>query len=129
MRKINLLLFSLLMSLCVYAQDAAPADFFAGRWEVSFFGTPQGDAVMMAKLNRVEGNLTGNLTASDGVNEYKIPINAVVEKAEMIELFFVIEGYDVSVDLTKVDINNLKGSLAGMFDAAAKRVTEPAGQE
>ncbi len=129
MQKITLILISLFMTLCVYAQDAAPSDFFAGKWEISIFGTPQGDAKLMADLSRVDGKLTGALTASDGVNELKIPITSAVERAEMIELFFVIEGYDVSVDLTKVDDDNLKGSLVGMFDAAAKRVTEASNQE
>lgn len=129
MRKISMLLLTLVITLWAYAQDAAPADFFAGRWEITIAGTPQGDAKLMADLNRVEGQLSGSLSATDGTNELKIPINALVERAEMIEIFFIIEGYDVSLDLTKVDNDNLKGSLVGMFDATARRVPQSSGEE
>jgi hypothetical protein len=33
-------------------------------------------------------------------------------------------GYDINLSLEKVDENNVKGSLMGMFDAKGKRKTD-----
>lgn len=126
MRKIALIflfIFSI-MGTKVFSQDGTPADFFTGKWEVSFFGTPSGDGKLVAELKRVDGKLTGELSAPEAPEMGKIKISTVNEKPDMIEIFFEAEGYEVSFDLTKVDQDNLKGSLVGMFDAKAKRIKE-----
>ena len=41
-----------------------------------------------------------------------------------IVLYFSAQGYDLTLDLTKVDNDNLKGSLMNMFEAKAIRVKE-----
>ena len=59
------------------------------------------------------------MTAGDA----KETIPAKVEEAEgKITLYFSAQGYDVNVELNKVDDDNLKGTLMNMFEAKAKRV-------
>ena len=47
---------------------------------------------------------------------------SVEEKDSTINVAFSTAGYDVTMDLTKVDADNMKGSLMGsMFDVKAVR--------
>lgn len=103
------------------AQPAAPADFFVGKWEILVIGTPNGDSKMIASLERSGANLTGQLINAADASAEKIPI-IVEENGNKIGLAFSTQGYDVTIDLAKVDDDNLKGSLMNMFDATAKRI-------
>ena len=103
------------------AQTAAPADFFVGKWEILVIGTPNGDSKMIASLERSGANLTGQLINAADASAEKIPI-IVEENGNKIGLAFSTQGYDVTIDLAKVDDDNLKGSLMNMFDATAKRI-------
>jgi hypothetical protein len=114
-----LALFLVLVAFTTQAQTSTP-DFFAGKWEITVVGTPQGDAKMVADLTRNNGILSGNLVnQADTTN--KIPVT-VEEKGNKIALFFNSQNYDVTIDLEKVDDDNLKGNLLNMFDASAKRL-------
>ena len=124
MKKVSTLLFLFLLSAFVstFAQTTPPADYFAGKWEILITGTPNGDAKMVANLVRKDGKLTGQLTnAADGE---KIALTDVREDGGNLGLAFTAQGHDVTLDLTKVDDDNLKGSLLNMFDAKAKRIKE-----
>ncbi|MCF0074688.1 hypothetical protein LZD49_29655 [Dyadobacter sp. CY261] len=122
-RKSIFMLLAMLGAFCTsIAQTAAPADFFAGKWEVTIFGTPQGDSKMIADLARTDGKLTGHLKNTADPEAEKIVITSVEEAADKITLGFSAQGYDVTLDLSKVDDDNLKGNLLNMFDATAKRV-------
>ncbi|GGM95588.1 hypothetical protein GCM10010967_31260 [Dyadobacter beijingensis] len=117
------MLFLLLGIVCTsIAQTAAPADYFAGKWEITIFGTPNGDSKMIADLARTDGKLTGHLKNAADPEAEKIVITSVDEAADKITLGFSAQGYDVTLDLSKVDEDNLKGNLLNMFDATAKRV-------
>src|SRR5690606_11559738 len=127
MRRIGSIFMILCLLGAVYtsvAQTAAPADFFAGKWEVTVFGTPQGDSKMIADLSRADGKLTGHLKHAGDPEAEKIPITSVEEGADKIVLGFTTQRYDVTLDLSKVDDDNLKGNLLNMFDATAKRVKQ-----
>ena len=95
-------------------------DFYAGKWEMLVIGTPNGDTKMIANLKREDGKLRGNLKSVD--SEDLINITEIEEEQDKITLYFSAQGYDVNVVLTKVDADNLKGSLMNMFDASAKRM-------
>lgn len=96
-------------------------DFFAGKWDIVVVGTPNGDAKFTTELIRKDGKLTGDLKMMAGDAKETIP--AKVEEAEgKITLYFSAQGYDVNVELNKVDDDNLKGTLMNMFEAKAKRV-------
>jgi hypothetical protein len=114
-----------LISTPALAKNPDPTDFFAGKWKISVPGTPEGDLVFSANLVRVDGVLAGKLTMDGAPAEVEpILISKVEESKEKLTLYFSAKGYDVNVELNKVDSDNLKGSLMGMFEAKGTRVKE-----
>jgi hypothetical protein len=97
-------------------------DFFAAKWELSIIGTPGGDKKMLANIVRKDGKLTGDLGDPAEPDKEKIAITSIEEVANKITLAFTTSGYDVTVDLEKVDADNLKGQLLGMFETKAVRI-------
>jgi hypothetical protein len=131
MKKVSIILVTLLFGIASrgYSQTAIPAptvattsDFFVGKWEITIFGTPNGDAKMITELIRKEGKLTGELKDPTDSTKPVTPITGIEEKDGGIEIAFSTSGYDITLPFTKVDDNNLKGQLMGMFDAKAKRI-------
>ena len=123
MKKVNVFIIGfifILLSGVVSAQTPVTTDYFVGDWEVVVVGTPNGDASMMMHLERVDGKLQGSFS-----NEYgELKIDSIEEKETSITLFFVIESYDLSLLLEKVDDNNVKGNMVDQFDATGKRVVK-----
>jgi len=134
MKKLTLIftvMLALTVSLTVKAQTAAPAtaaattttaDYFAGKWNITVMGTPNGDAKMTFVLERKDGKLTGAVQDSTGKEMSKI--TQVDEKDKTITAAFKAQDYDVTVTLEPVDDDHVKGSLMGMFDAKGVRVKE-----
>jgi hypothetical protein len=124
MKKATFLLFFLLVGVAFsgFAQTAAPADFFAGQWEITVVGPPNGDAKLVADLVRKDGKLTGTMTSPADPAGEKIVLTNITENGNQLGFAFVAQSYDVTVDLAKVDDDTLKGSLMSMFTATAKRV-------
>ncbi|WP_421826584.1 hypothetical protein [Larkinella sp.] len=123
MKKVSLFLFIFLLSVCArsFSQTTTPPDFFAGKWEITIIGTPNGNSILTADLVRKDGKLTGQLiNATDSTA--KIPITTLDEKGDNLSMAFTAQGYDVTIDLTKVDDDNLKGTLMNSFEAKAKRL-------
>ncbi|KAA9347027.1 hypothetical protein [Larkinella humicola] len=123
MKKGSLFLFIFLLSVCArsFSQTTTPPDFFAGKWEITIIGTPNGNSTLTAELVRKDGKLTGQLiNATDSTA--KIPITTLDEKGDNLSMAFTAQGYDVTIDLTKVDDDNLKGTLMNSFEAKAKRL-------
>lgn len=58
MKKVSLFLFVFLLGLSVrgFSQTTPPADFFAGKWEITIMGTPNGDAKLVTELVRKDVN-------------------------------------------------------------------------
>jgi cytochrome c len=99
------------------------ADFFAGKWNTTISGTPQGDAKMLVNLTRTNGKLTGTITPEmDGAET--IALDKVEEKENSVTIYFNMMSYDLNVELIKEDDNNLAGKLMGMFDVTSERVIE-----
>lgn len=123
MKKVSLICAFLMLAVAFNSksQTASPTDFFAGKWEITVIGTPNGDSKMLVDLVRKDGKLTGQLANAAEPNAEKTPITAE-ENADLLELAFNAQGYDVTINLKKEDDDNLKGSLMGMFDANAKRI-------
>ncbi|GAB3908798.1 hypothetical protein GCM10028803_45120 [Larkinella knui] len=124
MKKVSLFLFVFFLGLCVrsFSQTATPPDFFAGKWEIMIFGTPNGDSKLTAELVRKDGKLTGQLVNAADSTAGKIPITSIEEKGDNLSMAFTAQGYDVTIDLAKVDDDNLKGLLMNSFEAKAKRL-------
>lgn len=111
--------------VCVLAfrgvAQTATNDFFAGKWEIEIVGTPNGDVKFMTDLVRKDGVLTGELVNPADQENGKRAITKVQEADGKISIFFdSVQAGELSIDLEKVDNDNLKGSLYG-FPATAKR--------
>ena len=122
MKKINyfLLIFATLVATLSNAQNAP--DFFAGKWEIAVKDTPMGDMKFLTDLVRRDGKLTGELSVPADATAQKRPITRVEEKDDKIVLYFDSEQVgEIAIDLTKVDQDNLKGTLY-TFEANAKRI-------
>lgn len=124
MKKVSIFFLLLILSVTfsTFAQTTPPTDFYAGKWEINVTGTPNGDSRLVAELVRKDGKLTGQLTNAAEPNAEKIPITSINEDGDKLGMAFTAQGYDVTLDLSKVDEDNLKGTLMNMFDAKAKRV-------
>jgi hypothetical protein len=123
MRKVSVLLSIAVMLLAgLSLQAQTPEDYFTGDWKVVVIGTPNGDAEMIMHIERVEGKLKGELRGEEGGDPIKI--DRIEEKENAISVYYFAAGYDVSMDFEKVDENNLKGSLLGMFTANGTRIVE-----
>jgi hypothetical protein len=125
MKKIPIFILALLFGIafCGFSQTATPKDFFAGKWEISISGTPRGDVKFVTDLGRKDGKLTGILVETVDSTQ-KRPITKIEESATKIAIFFESsQAGELSIDLEKVDDNNLKGSLMS-YEAVAKRRKE-----
>ena len=99
------------------------SDFFAGKWDLAFIGTPNGDSKLVATLVRKDGKLTGEMSNPDKPDVPAILLTNIDEEKEKITITFSAAGYDnLTADLLKVDADNLKGMLMNMFEAKASRI-------
>jgi hypothetical protein len=123
MKKASILLIALFLGLTFQGfLQTAPKDFFAGKWEIALTGTPNGDVKFLTNLIRKDGKLTGELVNPDNPTNGKRPITKVEENGDKLAIYFEFsQGEEISIDLAKVDDDNLKGSLMS-FDAKAKRI-------
>lgn len=120
MKKTSIILFLFFLGIALqgFSQSAAPADFYAGKWEISVLGSPRGDIKFTTDLVRKDGKLTGVLVTADD----KRPITKIEESATKLVIYFESsQAGEISIDLDKVDNDNLKGSLMS-FEASAKRI-------
>ena len=108
--------------LCVNAHAQVKTDYFAGKWNVTVIGTPNGDRNIIFAFTRTDGKLTGAVQDTTGVETAKI--TSIEENEKSLTAAFTAEGYDVTVTFEPVDDDNIKGSLMGMFDAKGVRVKE-----
>jgi hypothetical protein len=123
MKKLNLI-FTAMLVLCltINAKAQAPADFYPGKWIVTVFGTPNGDAKLTFVLERKDGKLAGAVQDSTGKELTKI--TQIDEKDKTITAAFTIQSYDVTLTLDPIDDDHVKGSMMGMFDAKGVRVKD-----
>jgi len=126
MKKSFIILLTLMLGITFsgLSQNTAQKDFFAGKWEFTVLGTPNGDAKFSTTLTRKEGKLTGELSDPNNPTKEKIAITKIDEMSDKITIYFTSSGYDVNLEMSKVDENNLKGSMMGMFDAKGVRPKE-----
>lgn len=120
------MMFTLLLMLTATTAQAANTneEFYLGQWTVSMKGLPQGDADMDMQLSRNdEGQLNGSLT----LGEQKVSFErvSISETGGDLTVYFTSMGYQVYLTLHKTDDDNqLRGSMMGMFNATAKRITD-----
>lgn len=127
MKKVSVILIALILGLASksFAQSSGPAktsDFFVGKWEFLVIGTPQGDVKFVSELVRKDGKLTGELSTPADPSAAKIPITSIEEDGDKIIIFFTTSGYDLDLNMTKVDADNLKGMMFNMFESKGVRI-------
>ncbi|WP_219225017.1 hypothetical protein [Pedobacter antarcticus] len=123
MKKLSLV-FTLTLGLffCLNASAQTTADYFAGKWNVTVFGTPNGDAKITLVLEKKGTELTG--VVRDSTNTEVSTITQIDQNEKSITAAFNIQNYDVTLTLNPVDQDNTKGTLMNMFDAVGVRVKE-----
>lgn len=125
MKKVSLFLFIFILGVCAkgFSQTTPPTDFFAGKWEITIMGTPNGDAKMVTDLIRKDGKLTGELKDPTGTNPVTMITKIEEEPGKKITIYFdTAQAGEIGVELAKVDDDHLKGQLMNMFDSTAVRV-------
>src|ERR1700743_1520744 len=90
----TLLISAMLLSSRAKAQSTT--DYFPGKWKVTIYGTPNGDAFMYFLLQRKDGKLTG--TVNDSTDKEMTKITQVEEKDTTVTLYFTTQGYDVNIN-------------------------------
>jgi cytochrome c len=108
----------------VQAQNASEA-YFLGKWNVTVKGTPNGDVTLPGRFEKNGVSLKGFYTDPESKEEKTM--DTVYVDGDKLNFGFNIAGYDVTVTLAKKDDNTATGSLMGMFDVEAVRVTGGAG--
>ncbi|MHA7128673.1 hypothetical protein [Algoriphagus namhaensis] len=97
-------------------------EYFEGKWNVTIYGTPEGDATIPMRFETVDGITTGYFIGDASGMESKMSSVSITEG--VLNAAFTITGYDVSISMTKVDDDNTSGSLLGMFSLEGVRVKE-----
>jgi hypothetical protein len=116
----SLAIAALLLSSRAHSQSTT--DYFPGKWKVTVYGTPNGDAAMIFQLERKDGKLTG--TVRDSTDKEMAKITKVDETDSSVNMFFTTQGYDVNVFLKPVPADSVKGNLMDMFDAKGIRLKD-----
>jgi hypothetical protein len=125
LRKLSLLFaIAVGLFLCGGLKAQSNADYFAGKWKITVFGTPNGDAVMYFLLDKKDGKLSG--VVNDSTDKEMTKITKIEEKDSTITTYFVAQGYDVDVWMERAGADSVKGNLMNMFDAKGFRVKESA---
>lgn len=121
MKRILILLGVLSICISSQAEVADTSSYFTGKWNVTVYGTPQGDANMLITFERKEGKLTGYV--SDPVTKNEISkLDLVEENTDSVTIYFNAGGYDVNILLKKKDDTHAEGTLMGMFETKAERL-------
>jgi hypothetical protein len=122
MKKASIVLLVLFFAVINQGFSQSATDFYAGKWEISILGTPQGDAKLVANFTRKDGTLIGDLSDPVDTLKEKIPISKIEEDGGKITIYFSASGYDLNIPFEKVDEDNLQGKLMNMFESKAKRI-------
>ena len=116
-------IFSIIMLLSVFANGFSQnirRNFFVGKWEITIADTPE--IKFITDLVRKKGRLTRELADARNPANAKLPITNVEEKGNSVSIHYQSsEGKELVIDLTKVDVDNLIGTMY-TFDASAKQI-------
>ncbi|MEI9921073.1 MAG: hypothetical protein WDO14_20100 [Bacteroidota bacterium] len=100
MKVISLIVF-VLTTTTAFAQSQNDIDFFEGKWEIMIKGTQNGDATVILVLDKGGDGLVGSVQDENGAELSKIA--RVVISQDKLNLQFVVQGQNVSVQLVKKD--------------------------
>ena len=119
-QKLLLLVVASLMTLQLSSFNLVNPEYFEGKWDVTVLDTPQGNATIPMRFETKDGKTMGYFMEDPSGTES--PMSSVSITDDVLTAYFTIQGYDVYVNLKKVDDENATGSLMDMFTAEAKKV-------
>lgn len=112
--------FLLIFSVSALAQQKDT--FFAGKWDATVKGLPQGDAKVLIKFEEKDSKWSGNITV---INENKeMAFTAIELKDSVVTVKFDYNGDEVTMVLNKKDDQNITGSVNNHFDVTGVRKKE-----
>ncbi|MFC3881228.1 hypothetical protein ACFOSV_13625 [Algoriphagus namhaensis] len=112
----------LLIASLSFAAQADSPEYFEGKWNVTIYGTPEGDATIPMRFETKDGVTKGYFIGDpSGVESEMSSVNII---DGVLNAAFNITGYDVNISMSKVDDDNTSGSLLGMFNLEGARVKE-----
>lgn len=124
MKKSGLLIAGILLfffSNGINAQTKTGYDFFAGNWNITIMGTPQGDVKMVVNFDKVNEVLSASLKDSTGKELYLVT-NTAIAKDQATVTFTGSQG-DVDLKLVRKDETNITGDIMGVFSVEGKRLS------
>ena len=116
-----LFLFFIVLFAGAVLDGKTPANYFAGKWDVTVVGTPQGDARLIVCLEEKDGKLTGKIV-DPATNTEISPISDLTQAEKTVTFYFNAQGYTVSLQQKEKDKNSVTGSMMDMFDASGTRI-------
>jgi len=91
-----------------------------GKCDLTFNRKSIGNSKMIVDIKRNGGKLIGNLIDPEGKNQ-PTPMTDIQDKPDGIDFGFTAKGFNVTVQLFKVDQNHLKGKMIDKFVATTIR--------
>ena len=125
MKRINLFfpaIFFVLLSASTHAQTKDSTNYFSGKWNMLLKGLPNGDTKMFVNLEKNDTTYTGTILDSTKTEIAKI--SKVDKKGYTVTLYFIAQGYDVTLFMEKKDEDHITGNMLNMFDALGERVKD-----
>jgi hypothetical protein len=115
-------IFTLLVSANGNAQTKDSTTYFLGSWNVLVKGLPNGDTKMFVNLEKKDSTLAGAIL--DSAKTEVARFSKVERKGFTVTVYFVAQGYDVTLYMEKKDEDHVTGNMLNMFDAVGDRVKE-----
>ena len=85
-------------------------------------GLPNGDTKMFVNLEKGDTTMTGAIL--DSMKTEVAKFSKVERRGFTVTVYFVAQGYDVTLFMEKKDEDHVTGNMLNMFDAVGDRVKE-----
>ena len=112
----------LIISSNAQAQTKDSTTYFLGSWNVLVKGLPNGDTKMFVNLEKGDTTMTGAIL--DSMKTEVAKFSKVERRGFTVTVYFVAQGYDVTLFMEKKDEDHITGNMLNMFDAVGDRVKE-----
>jgi len=112
----------LIISSNAQAQTKDSTTYFLGSWNVLVKGLPNGDTKMFVNLEKGDTTMRGAIL--DSMKTEVAKFSKVERKGFTVTVYFVAQGYDVTLFMEKKDEDHVTGNMLNMFDAVGDRVKE-----
>lgn len=124
MKNVFTSLLILMLSIAFFNAEAQgnSASYFVGKWNMLAKETPNGDVILPARFEMIDGKLKGYFTDPASKEEKKM--DTVFIENDKCKMAFNVMNYDITIYLAKKDDNNAVGSLMDMFTVEAARQKE-----